>query len=80
MHKVDSDGVLSVQSAREIIDKCPGQCLMSLADAIARAQHEVSIELERERILDFLRGLLELKPKASLAATLDLIETTKPEG
>ena len=34
---------------------------------------------EQNRVLKYLRGLLELNPKASLAATIDLIETTNPE-
>lgn len=35
---------------------------------------------EGERILNYLKGLLESTPKASLAATIDLIEALKSEG
>ena len=35
---------------------------------------------EQIRILKYLKALLEVNPKASLAATIDLIETTNPES
>ena len=35
---------------------------------------------EQERILNYLKALLKSHPKASLAATIDLIETTNPDN
>ena len=40
-------------------------------------QIEQAVKAERERILNYLKGLLADTPKASLAATVDLIETQK---
>ena len=35
---------------------------------------------EQERIMNYLKSLLKCNPKASLAATIDLIETTNPDN
>ena len=43
------------------------------------AKTEEAKKQERERILQYLKGLLKTIPKASLAATIDLIETLKSE-
>jgi len=37
-------------------------------------------EEEQKRILEYLKSLLEVNPKASLASTIDLIETTNLES
>jgi len=39
---------------------------------------EEAKEQERERLFKYLQQLLKINPKASLEATIDLIETTKP--
>ncbi len=35
-------------------------------------------KVEQERILKYLKGVLKSNPKASLGATIDLIEAEKP--
>lgn len=40
---------------------------------------KIAVLEEQKRILNYLKSLLEVNPKASLAATIDLIETTDPE-
>ena len=49
-------------------------------DRIKEAQAEISFPAgareERERLLRYLKALLKSTPKAGLAATIDLIETT----
>jgi len=51
---------------------------MSDPDDIERIIKQAKREDEK-RILSYLKHLLILNPKISLAATIDLIETTKPE-
>ena len=36
--------------------------------------------IEKERILGYLKSLLEQNPKANLATTIDLIEISRPSG
>ena len=44
-----------------------------------REQGEGELRKERQRLLDYLKSLQRSNPKASLAATIDLIETTDLE-
>lgn len=43
-----------------------------------KAGYENGIKEEQSRLLKYLKGLLGANPKASLEATIDLIETTAP--
>ena len=51
---------------------------MSDPDDIERIIEQAKRE-EQKRILSYLKHLLILNPKTSLAETIDLIESTKPE-
>ena len=44
---------------------------------VAELSFKAGTREERERLLNYLKGLLESTPKASLASTIDLIETTR---
>ena len=47
---------------------------------IVDSKIQKAVNKERERILQYLKGLLKANPKASLASVLDLIEMNKPGG
>ena len=51
---------------------------LALFEAGADAIEPFVRKNERDRLLKFLKGLGKANPKASLLATLDLIEATKP--
>lgn len=59
--------------------------LENLELVVSANEHKIAFienikKQEQNRLLIFLKGLLELNPKASLEATIDLIETTDPEN
>ena len=39
-----------------------------------------AMKMEQKRILNYLKMLLTVNPKATLEATIDLIETTNPDN
>ena len=55
------------------------QALKHCQDVIIPQAEKQAKREEQERILSYLKHLLILNPKTSLEATIDLIETTKPE-
>jgi hypothetical protein len=80
----DKEGLLPTDDElQKLIDISPEiyRCgIFQTADdlkKLLKSQISKVLNKERERLLNYLKGLLAVNPKASLASTIDLIESTK---